>query len=528
MTTNHPATMKRILIYMVLIAISQNLFSQEWTVPIETGCIWSFYDVVTVDNGEAVLCVGLTAERNGFLVKINKEGNQIYKERNYIDRVVHLPGMMLSYYSAVQLDNGNYMVFGVCDDSLCDINSQRYIRVDVYDDDLEPIRSMMYDVNDETFDHISGARYGLELLKSALSPSGTVILASTSAFYVEEYDFFRSALQLYELDYEGNILVKKPHISAYAASIEEVTYEPHSDNLFVAVYGGSFPNNSGVPGIYVVDTSLEIVARQHLVPVQGGYAYQVDPIVEISTDGKWIDGDRLILHAQKPKHNRQTFYYSSLYVIDSALNVYGELHLPPYDSTASMPRGTSSAYINDSTIFAITYCTESVYSDIAQTNVILVDKHLNLLGRKAFKESDFMYLPGQPAVFNDGGCLIPMGKRRGFDEPGDPEFEGVLMKFRREDVEITWDVVQESGTRERLLPYPNPTDGNINIPLPEAVSDNARILLFDASGVKCLDSAICQEGNLIRLNTGNLDSGLYLYRIVTGSRTLTEGKFVKD
>ena len=105
----------------------------------------------------------------------------------------------------------------------------------------------------------------------------------------------------------------------------------------------------------------------------------------------------------------------------------------------------------------------------------------------------------------------------------------MLMKFRREDIEITWDVVQESGTRERrFLPYPNPTNDAVNIPLSEAVSDNARILLFDAGGVKCLDSAVGQEGNLIRLDTGNLAQGLYVYRIVAGSRTVAEGKFVKD
>ena len=104
----------------------------------------------------------------------------------------------------------------------------------------------------------------------------------------------------------------------------------------------------------------------------------------------------------------------------------------------------------------------------------------------------------------------------------------MLMKFRREDIEITWDVVEENSATPPLSPYPNPTTGIINIPLPEAVADNARILLFDAVGVKCLDSVVGQEGNLIRLDTGNLASGLYLYRIVAGSRMVAEGKFVKD
>ena len=510
--------MKRNLFFIVLMTLCPYLFSQEWTVQIETGNTWALNDVISVDNGESVLCLGCSANKHGLLVKVDRDGE-------HIDRIVHPPGMILNYFSAVQLDNGNYMVFGICDDSLCDPHYQRYIRVDVFDNGLEPIGSRTFSVEDEAFDCfyvIDG-----KLLNSILSPSGTVILAAAPAYYTEQ-EIYRRALQLYELNEEGDTLVKKSLPTYYASSVEEITYEPHSDNLLMAVEGGNFLSSTGVPGIYVVDMSLEVISRKHLNKVQGGYGYEVDPIEKISTDGNWIDGDRLILHANKIQLNRQTFYYSSLYVIDSALNVYGELRLPPYDSTAWIPQGTSTAYIDDSTIFAITYCAERMYTGIYQANVILVDKHLNLLGRKAFRDDEFLFRPGQPAAFNDGGCLVPMLTRRGTNEPGDPEFRGMVMKFRREDIEITWDVVQESGTRERLLPYPNPTGGYINIPLPEAVADNARILLFDARGVKCLDSAVGQEGNLIRLDTGNLAQGLYVYRIVAGSRTVAEGKFVKD
>ena len=510
--------MKRNLFFIVLMTLCPYLFSQEWTVQIETGNTWALNDVISVDNGESVLCLGCSANKHGLLVKVDRDGE-------HIDRIVHPPGMILNYFSAVQLDNGNYMVFGICDDSLCDPHYQRYIRVDVFDNGLEPIGSRTFSVEDEAFDCfyvIDG-----KLLNSILSPSGTVILAAAPAYYTEQ-GYYRRALQLYELDEEGDTLVKKSLPTYYASSVEEITYEPHSDNLLMAVEGGNFLSSTGVPGIYVVDMSLEVISRKHLNKVQGGYGYEVDPIEKISTDGNWIDGDRLILHANKIQLNRRTFYYSSLYVIDSALNVYGELRLPPYDSTAWIPQGTSTAYIDDSTIFAITYCAERMYTGIYQANVILVDKHLNLLGRKAFRDDEFLFRPGQPAAFNDGGCLVPMLTRRGMYEPGDPEFQGMLMKFRREDIEITWDVVREDGASEHLLPYPNPTNGNINIPLPEAVSDNARLLLFDTEGVKCLDSAVGQEGNLIRLDTGNLASGLYLYRIIARNRMVAEGKFVKN
>lgn len=514
MTTSHITNMKKNISIIFLLALCHSLFSQEWTVQIETGHTWAFNDVIAVDEGESALCIGGTTNKNGLVVKIDKDGE-------HIDRLVHLQGMILNYFSAVELNDGNYMVFGVCDDSLCDPYYQRYIRVDVFNSDLERVSSRMYSVEDETFDCFYV--FPGMLLNSILSPSGTVILAATPA-YLTEQGYYRRALQLYELDEQGDILARKSLPADYASSVDEITYEPHSNYMLMTVEGGSFPNSTGVPGIYVVDANLDIVSRKDMVKVQGGYAYQVDAIEEISTDGTWIDGDRLILNTIKPQHNRPTFYYSSLYVIDSALNVYDELRLPPYDSCAWMPRGTSTAYVDDTTVFAITYCAENLYADMYQANIILVDKHLNLLGRKTFKDDEFLFIPGQPAVFNDGGCLVPMYKRRG---GGEPLFKGCLMKFRRTDIEITWDVVNENGTEEKLSPYPNPTNGIVNIPIPDAVNDNARILLFDARGMKCLDSPVGKDGNLVRLDTSNLEPGLYLYRIDCGKGKKTEGKFVK-
>lgn len=518
--------MKKNLIVIIFLALCQNLFPQEWTTTIDIGCSWGFSDNITVDNGESVLCVGHTSEEDGLVVKIDKDGA-------YVDRVVHLPGMILGYYSAVQLDNGNYMVFGICDDSLCDPYYQRYIQVDVFDNNLELISSRAYGVEDDTFDCFAGANEGV-FLNSILSPIGTVILAAAPSYYYVDatgYGYYKRALQLYELDREGNILVKKPHITAYVGSIREITYEPHSDNLLIALTGGLFPPNyQGTPGIYVVNMNLEIVARQHLIDVQGGWQYEVDPIVDITTDGKWIDSDHLLLHTMKiDRDHRSTFTYSSLYKLDSTLNVYGELRLPPYDSCTWIPNGTSTVYINDSTIFVFTYCSESIYSfDTQQANVLLVDKHLNLLGRKTIRQENVLAYVGIAAVFNDGGCLVPILQRNSIYYQGEPFFYGDLVKFRREDIEITWDVVHEDGSEPKLAPYPNPTDGIVNIPIPENTPNNARIQLFDAGGIKSLDKSIGQSGNLIRLDTGNLASGLYLYRIVAGNGTVAEGKFIKN
>ena len=102
------------------------------------------------------------------------------------------------------------------------------------------------------------------------------------------------------------------------------------------------------------------------------------------------------------------------------------------------------------------------------------------------------------------------------------------MKFRREDIEITWDVVNEVEAKPMGVAYPNPTTSSINIPIDETLSNDARIQIFDAKGAKCLDSEVGNTGNLITLDVHNLDAGLYVYKVVSGKREVASGKFIKE
>ena len=191
--------------------------------------------------------------------------------------------------------------------------------------------------------------------------------------------------------------------------------------------------------------------------------------------------------------------------------------------------GWMADYANDSTIFAVSYCSETMSSMVAyQTNIMLVDKDLNLLGRKVLKEDNVLKQVSQPAAFNDDGCLVMVYSYNGNQYPGEPFARYELMKFRREDIEITWDVVNEADAKPMGIAYPNPTTSTINIPVDETLSNDTRIQIFDAKGMKCLDSEVGNMGNLITLDIHNLDAGLYVYKIVAGKRELAGGKFVKE
>ena len=211
------------------------------------------------------------------------------------------------------------------------------------------------------------------------------------------------------------------------------------------------------------------------------------------------------------------------------MNVTATLPLPPYDSCTWVPLGTNTAYANDSTIFAVSYCTETMFSyDVCQSNIILVDKDLNLLGRKVLKTNDVLKYVSPPATFNDDGCLILVYSYNGDQFSGEPFAFQELMKFRREDIEITWDVVNETEAKPMGVAYPNPTTSSINIPINETLSNDARIQIFDAIGMKCLDSEVGGTGNLITLDIHNLDSGLYVYKVTSGSQEVASGKLIKE
>ena len=512
--------MKRHVTLILLILLTHvSLSAQEWIVPVDGERYFGFADVVTIDDGESVLGIGCIRTEDGYIAKITKGGEYVFRE-------VHLPGMMLEYFTAVQLNNGNYMAFGVCDDSLCDYHKQKYLRVDVFDHQLDWVSSRMYCVDDDVFDYFIEPWDGY-IMQSILSKSGTVILAARLS-YLEEtpYGYHNVfAMRFYEFDNLGDTIriVDNPLEHAIVGAIKEITYEPHSDNLMIVVDGGEFGYDSGSPGIYVADANLNIIAHQSMLRLGGA-----DVITDNACEGKWFDGDRILVDCEQ--YIGSHFTFQTLYVVDSALNVYADLRLPPYDSCAWAPYGgTTTTFINDSTIFAFSESSAGFGSwNIRQVNVMLVDKYLNLLGRKILRSENVMYFTSTPTAFNDGGCMVLISSRNGSNYPGTPFNKYELMKFRREDIEITWDVVQENSSWSIGSVYPNPSNGIINIAVDEPFTHETRIRIYDIRGEKCLDSAVGKAGNLITLDINTLDNGLYIYQLVSGNRELASGKFVKE
>ena len=510
--------MKKWLFPILLFAVSNGLMGQQWSIRLEEERSGWLYDLIHVDEGEHIVGIGKhnTAVSNcydGLVIKADKDGN-------IVSQIVHLPGKTLEYFSAVQLPNGDYMAFGICDDSLCDYNYQKYIRIDVFNEQLDTVSSKTYCVDDELFDNIAYPDNG-HTMKAIVTRSGTALLATRQSHFNETWGFYDYFLRLYELNEMGDIIKihDTPHI--LIGSIKELTYIPDTENIMIILDGGVFGYNSGVVGWYTIDPELNIVDQQMMVHLNG---VELD---DVACDGYWIDGQYLIVDGEQYEGSHFTFH--TLFKMDASMNVTATLTLPPSDSCTWVPLGTNTAYANDSTIFAVSYCAETMFSEeVYQTNIILVDKQLNLLGRKVIKERNVLKLVSPPAAFNDESCCVMIYSYNGNQYPGEPFNYQELMKFRREDIEITWDVVYETEAKPISVAYPNPTASSINIPINETLSTDARIQIFDAKGMKCLDSEVGNKGNLITLDVHNLDAGLYVYKIVSRQRELASGKFLKD
>ena len=525
--------MKRLMILSCfLLTLLQTAAAQQWEVEIEMEEHRSMKlnECISINDGDAMLGVGVTndnfgeyANRNGLLVKVDSEGNSIVRE-------FHLDGMELSYYCAQQLDNGNFITFGLCDDSsfFSDNRYQRYIRADVFNSEFNHLYGNVFETNVDGYDGILPGVYEVGNLKCQKNSAGNVLLLSTPFYFVPSpngnggVNYRR--LRFYEFSETADTLRSFtqpiPEVNSTSCSNVFSMFPLHDTDTMV--FFGAW----GSHHIWTIDSDFNIHRGNNIYNATGSFSADF-----YGCDGHWIDNDRLIIDVEDSKGTgNDILYFHTLFVVDTALNIYGTLELPPLDSVSQSPLGVSTAYLNDSTIFAITYSQQRWNSnDVVQLNIFLIDKHLNLLGRKVVRQEDMIWFSRQPVPMGEDGVFLPIICETGCYHPGEYESHYLVWSLHRDDINITWDAVQETSINSQFAePYPNPATYRINIPVGDIAPNESRIQIFDTKGVKYFDCIIDKSTNLISINTQNLEAGLYIYQVVSDDRILTKGKFVKE
>lgn len=87
---------------------------------------------------------------------------------------------------------------------------------------------------------------------------------------------------------------------------------------------------------------------------------------------------------------------------------------------------------------------------------------------------------------------------------------------------------QQQKGNESLLIYPNPFTQELSVVLPPGM-ENATLTLYDISGRQVLQSRQhSQSGNISVLNTGNLEKGVYILRILSPNGSAFSGRVVRE
>ncbi|MCK9449412.1 MAG: T9SS type A sorting domain-containing protein [Bacteroidales bacterium] len=154
--------------------------------------------------------------------------------------------------------------------------------------------------------------------------------------------------------------------------------------------------------------------------------------------------------------------------------------------------------------------------------IIQTDSLLNVRWER-FYGGDAYYVMGKIISTNDGGCLIG-GWVYDFENSATNQTDVLLLKLNSEGLLTGQNELQESLLREAIV-YPNPGSAIMQVRL-AAQHPNALLELFDSQGKLMLSQQVHEKES--RINTAQLPSGTYIYRLSAATGLNESGTWVKQ
>jgi hypothetical protein len=229
----------------------------------------------------------------------------------------------------------------------------------------------------------------------------------------------------------------------------------------------------------------------------------------------------LIEHYDKGKE-----YYFSVFRVNTSGQSLQELKLDRPDTLEYHSPCRNLVVATDSLIYVGGSQSYNAFTSRPNRSVIyLIDRDLNLLGRKNFGGDGNDFLMGIEAT-PDNGCFAYAER---FNVGSDSfECDIYMLKFMREDFELITSVEDYLLDKIAAKVWPNPADHLLHISLEglEAGQD-FRLRIYNTAGQKYLDKALTASGNTVQCRIDVLPSGTYVYEIVSNNKQAGSGKFIK-
>ena len=449
---------------------AQNSFEISFATPDD-----DFVNRSLIDDEGNVLLVGSigSGENNltmtALIIKVNPDGSYQWRNFNRADTV--------SLFSTITvLDNGNYFVTGSYSAG-GDFYSMDRFWVMIFDQNLEVVTEKSYGIKEPYL------KYG-GLNLSLINQDGDVAIVGTNERIINNR--LRPDFIMFKFSQQGDSLLSRQYVSNPGSIPNSFNIKPGTDSLMMI---GRGVINTGQESLNFMDKEMNILEAIDLSEVGGGMRY---------SNGLWLNSTEFLMVADLIEHyDKGREYYFSVFRANTSGQSLQELKLDRPDTLEYHSPCKNLVVATDSLIYVGGSQSYNAFTSRPNRSVIyLIDRDLNLLGRKNFGGDGNDFLMGIEAT-PDNGCFAYA--ERFNVSPGSFEFDIYMLKFLREDFEIITKVENQPLSKPGGKAWPNPAEDLLHISLDglEAGQD-FRLCIYNTSGQKYLDKALTATGNSVQ------------------------------
>ena len=492
-----------VFVFMILFisiqSYAQNSFEINFTTPED-----DFVNQSVIDDEGNVLLVGSIGigENNltlsALILKVSPDGSYQWRNFNRADTV--------SRFSTVTvLDNGNYFVTGAYSAG-GDFYSMDRFWVMIFDQNLEVVTEKSYGIKEPYL------KYG-GLNLSLINQDGDVAIVGTNERIINNP--LRPDFIMFKFNQQGDSLFSQQYESFPSSTPNSFNIKPGTDSLLMI---GRGVINTGQESLNFMDKDMNILEAIDLSGVGDHMRY---------SNGTWINATEFLMVADQVEDtDKGREYFFSVFRANTLGQNLQELKLDRPDTLEYHSPCRNLVVATDSLIYVGGSQSYNAFTSRPNRSVIyLIDRDLNLLGRKNFGGDGNDFLMGIEAT-PDNGCFA-YAERYNVDSSS-YERDIYMLKFLREDFEIITQLTNQSAMALNSKSWPNPADDVLHFSL-DGLSQGSdfRLQIYNTAGQKFLDKALTASGITVQCRIDVLPAGTYVYKIKAESQHFLSGKFIK-
>ena len=450
-------------------------------------------DIIETSDGGFIITVSIgtyPAPYQTLLIRLNKYGDTM------VTRYISLIPGTCNINKIIKLDNGTFTGIGSKHIS----TGEARLWLLTITDSL----SIISDTNYHTDFNIIGTLFGFLDHFHNLIVCGSACPSGSS--YNEHpfvFKFSQSSDSLFSHYYTNPF-------EQYAFSMIE---KPDTTGYLMSIWGKYYTQTNSPSQFLTMDYSFNVL---HIDSVPGRLDLYLNT-KKINDHELFVTGKRWFDNIQ-PQTDKL-----GILKIDSACHIKAEQFLGPDDTVSYPAYNTNLDFLNTQNIFLGGILNQD-WGGIFSYNFSYIllskfDSSLNLTWLKYFG-GDQYYMVWSVIATTDGGCIIG-ASNNDYSTMGEQR-DVYILKVDSNGL-ITGIHQPPTNNGNKTLVYPNPGQDLLNL---ETQQENLVFHLYDIMGMEVCNKYLIPGQNVLQIQ--NLNSGIYIYKIVKNSQMIECGKWIKE